>query len=47
MLEKIIKQKLGVAVKTAGGRSLKFTTPTLDGVPDRLILMPSGASRLK
>ncbi|GFH40253.1 VRR-NUC domain-containing protein [Pseudolactococcus insecticola] len=42
MLEKIIEQKLGIAVKSAGGRCLKFITPTLDGVPDRLVLMPQG-----
>jgi hypothetical protein len=42
MLEKITEQKLSIAVKSAGGRCLKFTTPTLDGAPDRLILMPKG-----
>jgi hypothetical protein len=40
MLEKIIEMKLKKAVKKAGGMALKFVSPGLDGVPDRLVLMP-------
>lgn len=42
MREKEVEQKFGQAVKKAGGRALKFTSPALAGVPDRLILMPGG-----
>ena len=42
MREKTIEQKFAQAVKNAGGQALKFTSPSLAGVPDRLILMPGG-----
>jgi len=42
MREKIIEQKLTAAVKGAGGKALKFTSPGFDGMPDRIILMPDG-----
>jgi hypothetical protein len=42
MLEKIIEMKLKKAVKKAGGMALKFVSPGLDGVPDRLVLLPHG-----
>jgi hypothetical protein len=42
MKEKLIEQKLVKAVKDAGGKALKFTSPGFDGVPDRLILLPKG-----
>lgn len=42
MQEKIIEQKLVKAVKKKGGLAPKFTACGLDGMPDRLILMPNG-----
>lgn len=30
------------AVKAAGGRALKFTSQTMNGVPDRIVLFPHG-----
>ena len=42
MREKIIEQKLRIAVKGVGGIALKFISPGMSGVPDRLILLPSG-----
>ena len=42
MLEKEIEQSLVRSVKKMGGRCLKFTCPGLDGVPDRLVLLPKG-----
>ena len=42
MLEKVIEQKLVRAVKVAGGICPKFVSPGMDGMPDRLILMPGG-----
>lgn len=40
--EKQIEQKLVRAVRAAGGIAPKFVSPGLDGVPDRLILLPGG-----
>lgn len=42
MLEKEIEQKLVKAVEHAGGKAWKFTSPGTDGVPDRILLLPSG-----
>ena len=42
MLEKQIERKLVTAVKAAGGICPKFVSPGMDGMPDRLILMPGG-----
>ena len=42
MREKSIEAKLVDAVKTAGGVCWKFTSPGTAGVPDRIVLMPSG-----
>lgn len=42
MLEKEIEKKLANAVKMRGGMALKFISPNLNGVPDRLILLPKG-----
>ena len=42
MLEKQIEQKLIKAVKSMGGICLKFVSPSFDGVPDRLVLLPQG-----
>lgn len=40
--EKQIEQKLVRVVRAAGGIAPKFVSPGLDGVPDRLILLPGG-----
>ncbi len=42
MLEKDIERKLVMEVKRVGGLALKFTSPGMVGVPDRIILMPNG-----
>lgn len=42
MLEKYIEKKLVAAVKKRGGIAAKFVSPGLDGMPDRLILLPNG-----
>ena len=42
MREKIIEKELVKAVKAMGGIAPKFTSPGFDGMPDRLVLLPSG-----
>jgi hypothetical protein len=42
MREKTVEQKLVAAVKSMGGLSPKFTSPGLDGMPDRLVFLPHG-----
>lgn len=42
MREKIIEQNLVKAIKDKGGFCLKFNTLSLNGMPDRLILLPKG-----
>ena len=42
MREKTIESKLVKAVKNMGGLAPKFISPGLDGVPDRLVLLPGG-----
>jgi hypothetical protein len=42
MREKTVEQKFVAAVKSMGGLSPKFTSPGLDGMPDRLVLLPHG-----
>ena len=42
MREKNVESKLVKAVKSMGGLAPKFTSPGLDGVPDRLVLLPGG-----
>ena len=42
MKEKNIEMALVRAVRQAGGICPKFVSPGLDGVPDRIILMPHG-----
>ena len=38
--EKNIEQKFVKEVKNAGGFAPKFVSPGLDGMPDRLVLLP-------
>lgn len=40
--EKYVEQKLVTETKKMGGLAVKFVSPGLDGVPDRLILFPGG-----
>ncbi len=40
--EKDIEKKFVAAVRKAGGLAPKFTSPGWDGVPDRIVLLPSG-----
>lgn len=42
MREKTVEAKLVKAVKIMGGLAPKFISPGLDGVPDRLVLLPGG-----
>ena len=42
MLEKYIEKKLVAEVKKMGGIVAKFVSPGLDGMPDRLVLLPHG-----
>lgn len=42
MREKAIEAKLVRAVRQLGGLAPKFISPGLDGVPDRLVLLPGG-----
>ena len=42
MREKTIEQNLVNKVKDAGGFAPKFMSPGMDGMPDRIVLMPGG-----
>lgn len=42
MKEKIIEQSLVRAVRATGGLAPKWVSPGLDGVPDRIVLLPGG-----
>ena len=42
MLEKEIERKLVKQTKGCDGMCLKFTSPSLTGVPDRIVLLPRG-----
>lgn len=42
MRESYIEKVLIGAVKARGGMALKFVSPGMSGVPDRLILIPGG-----
>lgn len=42
MREKSIENQLVQTVKRRNGIALKFTSPGMAGVPDRLILLPGG-----
>ena len=40
--EKRVEEALSRAVKRLGGMEVKFVSPGLDGVPDRIVLLPGG-----
>lgn len=42
MNEKTVEQKLVWAVKSRGGICPKFISPGMNGMPDRLVLLPGG-----
>lgn len=42
MRENTIEHRLVTEVKKRGGIAPKFVSPGLDGVPDRLVLLPQG-----
>ena len=42
MQEKYIEQKLVGTVKSMGGMAPKFVSPGIDGMPDRIVLLPMG-----
>ncbi len=42
MREKSIERKLVKMVSAMGGLALKFVSPGMAGVPDRLVLLPGG-----
>ena len=42
MDEKFIEKKFTEAVKKGGGLAPKFVSPGLNGVPDRIVLLPDG-----
>ena len=42
MKEKNIESRLVRAVRSMGGLAPKWVSPGLDGVPDRIILLPGG-----
>lgn len=41
MRENEIERQLSLAVKRIGGMAVKFVSPGLDGVPDRIVLLPN------
>lgn len=42
MRESAVERILVAEVKKRGGLAVKFVSPGLDGVPDRLVLLPGG-----
>ena len=42
MREKQIENKLATEAEKLGGIALKFVSPSFDGMPDRLVLIPDG-----
>ena len=42
MRESTVEHRLVTEAKKRGGIALKFVSPGIDGVPDRLVLMPHG-----
>ena len=42
MREKQIENKSTIEAKKLGGIAVKFVSPSFDGMPDRLVLIPDG-----
>jgi len=41
-VEKILERQLRIKVEKRGGKLLKFVSPGMSGVPDRILLYPVG-----
>lgn len=42
LLESVIEKRLKKEIEKIGGKALKFISPGMSGVPDRIVLMPQG-----
>jgi hypothetical protein len=42
MLEKKIEERLKTRAKAAGGLAVKWVSPSMSGVPDRIVFLPGG-----
>lgn len=42
MLESVIEKRLKKEIELIGGKALKFISPGVSGVPDRIVLLPHG-----
>lgn len=42
MLERVIESRLRQETKKRGGMALKFVSPGMNGVPDRIVFLPGG-----
>lgn len=42
MNEKQLEKQFTTAVRKAGGKAYKFVSPTMAGMPDRLVIFPGG-----
>lgn len=42
-MESDVEKYLRVEVKKLGGLALKFISPSMNGVPDRIVLLPGGS----
>ena len=42
MRESVIEKKLTLAAKEKKGVAFKFTSPSINGVPDRIVILPRG-----
>ena len=42
MLESSIENRLKKEIEKLGGKALKFVSPGIAGVPDRIVLLPYG-----
>ncbi len=42
MRERVIEEHLRLRVQQAGGLALKFVSPSMRGVPDRIVFLPEG-----
>jgi len=42
LLESVIEKRLKKEIELIGGKALKFISPGVSGVPDRIVLLPHG-----
>lgn len=45
MLERRVEQRLVDGVRAAGGLAMKWVSPSMSGVPDRIVFLPGGRIR--